>query len=69
MTEKLNTWSVQWLGVVTLIIIECVCKCVYVCYRVSRWVYVIRALQADAECCWGSCKVGYGEASLFKSAG
>lgn len=27
----------------------CVCICVYVCYRVSRWVYVIRAVQADAE--------------------
>lgn len=35
----------------------CVCIWVYVCYRVSRWVYVIRAAHADAEC-WGSCKVG-----------
>lgn len=68
MTEKLNTWSVQWLGgVLTLITIACVsvCNCVYVCYKESRWVYVIRAVQADAEC-WGSCKVRCGEASLFK---
>lgn len=55
MTEKLNTWSVQWLGVVTLITVAlvCVCMCVhvcaFVCYRVSRWVYVIRTVQADAE--------------------
>lgn len=68
MTEKLNTWSVQWLGVVMLIMIACVCICVYVCYRVSRWVYVIWAVQPDAVC-WGSCKVGCVEASLFKSAG
>lgn len=69
MTEKLNTWSVQWLGVVMLITIVCVCPCVYVCYMVSRWVYVIRAVQADAELMLrvGGCRKE--EASLFKSTG
>lgn len=50
----------------------CVSVCVCVCYRVSRWVYVIRAVQPDTE--WmlsvgGSGKLGCGEASLLKSAG
>lgn len=51
MTETLNTQSVQWLGVAMLIMTAyvCVCLCESVCCRVSRWVYVIMAVQADAE--------------------
>lgn len=47
MTEKLNTWSVQWLGGCNAHYDSVYCMCV--CYRVSRWVYVISAVQADAE--------------------
>ncbi len=47
----------------------CVSICVYVCYMMSRWVYVIRAVQADAELMLrvGGCREE--EASLFKSTG
>lgn len=59
MTEKLNTYFAQWLGVVTLIIIADVC------------IYLLQSFQVGlvnkgsagwcwAEC-WGSWKQGYGE--------
>lgn len=56
-----NDWKAQHMlcavvGGGGVMVIVTACVIVYICCRASRWVYVIWARQADAEC-WRCCKV------------